>query len=210
MNDGDTPPVPPLVRAIGTRRSLRAFAPDPVPSETLAVSFEAARWAPSSGNGQPWRFVVTRRGTPAFEAVAATLRSGNAWAREAPVLMLVAAKTVHDSPGKPVRENRRALLDLGLALENLLLQASQDGLIAHPMAGFDADAAAAATGVDGPYTVAVLLALGYPGDPETLDPKVRARDARPRTRLPQSAFVFEDRWGAPASWTGEGQEGNGS
>jgi nitroreductase len=207
VSDADEPPVPPLLRAIGARRSLRAFAPDRVPSETLSALFEAARWAPSSGNGQPWRFVVTRRGTPAFEALVATLRSGNAWAREAPVLMLVAAKTVHDSPGKPVRENRRALLDLGLALENVLLQASHDGLIGHPMAGFDAEAAAAAAGVDGPYTVAVLLALGFPGDPETLDPKVRAKDARPRTRLPQSAFVFEDRWGAPASWTGERREG---
>lgn len=195
----ETPVVPALLRAIADRRSLRAFADRPIPDERLAVLFEAARWAPSSGNGQPWRFVVTRRGGEAFERLADTLRPGNAvWAPRAPVLLAAAVKTVRDDPGKPVRPNRRALFELGLALENLLLQAAHDGLLAHPMAGFDADAASDALGTPGEHQLVALVALGYPGDPGSLAPEARAKDERPRGRLPLSAFVFEDRWGEPA------------
>lgn len=191
----------PVLRAVTDRRSLRAFADRPVPDEQLAVLFEAARWAPSGGNGQPWRFVVTRRGGEAFDRLAATLRPGNAaWAPQAPVLLATAVKTVRDDPGKPVRPNRRALLELGLALENLLVQAAHDGLTAHPMAGFDAEAAAEALGVEGEHQLGVLVALGYPGDPASLEPDVRSKDERPRRRRPLSAFVFEDRWGEPAAF----------
>lgn len=200
---------PPVAAAILERRSLRAFDDAPPPDEVLKAVFEAARWAPSSGNGQPWRFVLTRRGTAAHARLAAALRSGNAWAKAAPVLVLAAVKTVHDSPGKPVRANRRALLDLGLALQNLFLQGTLAGLVTHPMAGFDADVAGDAVGVEGVHEVAVLIALGYPGDPATLEPDVRAKDERPRTRQPQGTFVFEDRWGAPAAWTGERGDGRG-
>lgn len=199
MNGG--PEAPPLVRAIADRRSVRAFADRPVPDERLAILFEAARWAPSGGNGQPWRFVVTRRGGAAFDRLAATLRPGNAaWAPRAPVLLAAAVKTVRDDPGKPVRANRRALLDLGLALENLLLQAAHDGLVAHPMAGFDAEAASAALGVPENHELGVLVALGYPGDPAALAPEVRAKDERPRRRQALGAFVFEDRFGAVAAF----------
>lgn len=196
----DLPTSPPLLTTVAARRSLRAFAPDPVPDDELALLFEAARWAPSSGNGQPWRFVVTRRGSEPHARLAATLRSGNAWATAAPLLVLAVVKTVHDSPGKPVRANRRALLDLGLAVQNLLLQATHQGLTTHPMAGFDAHEAAKAVQVDGPYEVAILLAIGYPGDPATLAPEVRAKDERARRRLAQREFVFEGVWDEPASW----------
>lgn len=196
----DVPLSPPLLQAIAARRSLRAFSDRPVSDDLLRTLFEAVRWAPSSGNGQPWRFVVTRRGSEAHERLAAALRSGNAWATRAPVLMLAAVKTVHDSPGKPVRTNRRALLDLGLGLENLLLQASAEGLIGHPMAGFDADAAGRAVGVEGEHQVAVMVALGHPGDPSTLDETARAKDQRERQRDRQDAFVFLDAWGAAAPW----------
>jgi len=199
----NVPASPPLLKAIAARRSLRAFADRPVSDDLLRILFEAVRWAPSSGNGQPWRFVVTRKGSEAHARLAATLRSGNAWATRAPVLMLAAVKTVHDSPGKPVRANRRALLDLGLGLENLLLQASAEGLVGHPMAGFDADAASLATGVEGEHQVAVMVALGYPGDPSTLDDETRAKDLRERRRDRQDAFVFLDAWGAPAPWAAQ-------
>jgi nitroreductase len=195
----DTHVVPSPLRVITERRSLRAFADRPVPDERLAVLFEAARWAPSSGNGQPWRFVVTRRGGEAFDRLASTLRPGNAvWAPHAPVLIAAGVKTVRDDPGKPVRPNRRALLELGLALENLLLQAAHDGLVAHPMAGFDAEGASEVLGTPEEHQLVVLVALGYPGDPASLAPEARAKDERPRERLPLSAFVFEDRWGEPA------------
>jgi nitroreductase len=198
----DTPTAPPLLHAIATRRSLRAFADLPVSDEQLAVLFEAARWAPSGGNGQPWRFVVTRRGDEAFDRLAATLRPGNAaWAPHAPVLIAAAAKTVWDDPGKPVRPNRRALLDLGLALENLLLQAAHDGLMAHPMAGFDVPEASSVLQIDDKHEAIVLLALGHPGNVATLPPEVRAKDERPRRRRPLSDFVYQDRWGEPAGLT---------
>ncbi len=204
MSDApDAPASPPLLQTIASRRSLRAFSDRPVSDEQLRRLFEAARWAPSSGNGQPWRFVVTRRGSEAHQRLAVTLRSGNAWATRAPVLILAAVKTVHDSPGKPVRANRRALLDLGLGLQNLLLQAAAEGLIGHPMAGFDEEEAGRAAGVEGDHRVGVLLALGHPGDPSTLDPKVRAKDERERRRVPQEAFVFLDAWGVAAPWTAD-------
>lgn len=203
----DQPHVPPLLEVIAARRSLRAFTDQAVPDEVLQVVFEAARWAPSSGNGQPWRFVVTRQGTDAFERLAMALRSGNAWAKRAPVLALAATKTMYDKPGKPPRQNRRALLELGLALENLLLQATHEGMLAHPMAGFDADAAAEATGMPDDHQVGVLVALGYPGDPATLDPETREKDERPRSRQPQADFVFEGEWRVPAGWTTRGDDG---
>lgn len=203
----DVSRTPHILPAIEARRSLRAFAPSSVPDATLARAFEAARWAPSSGNAQPWRFVLARRGGEAWTRLAATLRPGNVWAQDAPLLLLAAAKTVFDAPGKPPKPNRRALFELGLACQNLLLQATYDGLIGHPMAGFDADAAAEAVGMEGEHQPVVLLALGYPGDPGTLDPEVRAKDERPRTRLAQREFVFEDRWRVPAAWTEEGPDG---
>jgi nitroreductase len=196
----DAPDLDALIPALAARRSLRAFAPDALDDATLRRLFEAARWAPSSGNGQPWRFVLTRAGTPAFDALAATLRAGNAWAREAPVLLAAAVKTVHDAPGKPERTNRRALLDLGLALQNLLLQAAEEGLIGHPMAGFDAVDAADVVGLPDKHEVVVLVALGRPGDPAALAPEVRAKDERPRTRLPLAAIVFEGAMGRPAAF----------
>ena len=195
----DAPDLDALIPALAARRSLRAFAPDPLDDAVLRRLFEAARWAPSSGNGQPWRFVLTRSGTPAFDALAGTLRSGNAWAREAPVLLLAVVKTVHDAPGKPERPNRRALLDLGLALQNLLLQATEEGLTGHPMAGFDAVDAAAAVGLPDKHEAVVLVALGRPGEPAALAPEVRAKDERPRTRLPLASIVFEDAMDRPAA-----------
>lgn len=199
----DAPPSPPLLESIAARRSLRAFSEQPVSDELLWVLFEATRWAPSNGNAQPWRFVVARRGTAAFGRLAETLRFGNSWAKHAPILTLVAAKTVHDSPGKPVKRNRQALVDLGLGLQNLLLQAHAEGLIGHLMDGFDRDAAGEAVGIEGPHEVAAMLALGHPGDPATLDPKTRARDERARRRDPQSTFVFQDAWGDPAPWAAD-------
>lgn len=196
----DHPHVPPLLEVVAERRSLRAFDEQSVPDDVLDTVFEAARWAPSSGNGQPWRFVVTRRGTGAFDRLATSLRPGNAWAKAAPVLLLAAAKTVHDKPGKPPRPNRRALLELGLALENLLLQATHEGLLTHPMAGFEAEVASEVVGMPEDHQVGVLVAIGYPGDPGTLDPEVRAKDETPRTRRPQGEFVFEGAWGVPADW----------
>lgn len=187
-----------LLLPIAARRSLRAFDSRPVPYTLLARALEAARWAPSAGNSQPWRFVLAHRGGPAFARLTDTLRPNNAWARQAPHLLLLAAKELLEHPEKPPRPNHLTLLEVGLALENLLIQATADGLLAHPFDGFDAEAAGDAVGVPAGYRVAVLVAIGRPGDPAALDDRTREKDARPRQRLPQSEFVFEESWGRAA------------
>ncbi len=182
-----------LTPAVRDRRSRVAFAPDPLPADVERRLFDAARWAPSGGNGQPWRFVVTRRGTPGHDALAASLRPGNAWATAAPLLVATVVRTVHVHPEKPPKRNRHALLDLGLATGNLLAQATADGVVAHAMGGFDRDVAFDAIGVRAPWDVGVLVALGWPGDPDALPEEVRAKETGPRVRLPLDALVFEDR-----------------
>lgn len=206
----DATPDESLIRAVRARRSLRAFDPAPLPDAVLRRLFEAARWAPSGGNGQPWRFILARSGSEGFERLAATLRSGNAWAERAPVLVLAAVKERHDRPDKPPRPNRRALLDLGLAVENLLLQAASEGVSSHPMAGFDADEAAEVVGVPEHHRAVLMLALGLPGDPDALDPKARAKDERPRTRLPLAEIVFENVFGGATTLAADGVRGGAS
>lgn len=186
-----------LLAPIATRRSLRAFDARPVPDELLGRALDAARWAPSAGNGQPWRFVVAHRGGRLFDRLAATFRPNNAWARQAPCLLLSAAKEMHEHPEKPPKPNALALLEVGLALQNLIVQATADGLLAHPFDGFDAQAAGEAVGVPPGFRVAVLVVVGWPGDPHQLDQKTREKDARPRHRLPLEELVFEERWGQP-------------
>lgn len=116
------------------------------------------------------------------------------------MLVLAAAQLAHVHPVKPPKRNRLALLELGLALGNLLTQATAMGLTAHPMAGFDPTAAGEALDVADGYEVAVLLAIGYPGDPDDLDPEVRAKDQRPRERRPLGETVFDGSWGEPAQF----------
>jgi len=193
MTDALHPPED-LLPALRNRRSLRNFAPRPVDPDAVTRVFEAARWAPSGGNGQPWRFVLTRRGTHAYEALAGTLKPGNAWATDAPLLILAVVRSVHVHPEKPPRPNRDARLDLGLALGQAFVQASQEGLVTHAMGGFDLEEAARVMHVTAPYEVGVVFAMGYPADPATLDEARRERDAKPRTRIPLDAMLLEDRF----------------
>lgn len=183
-----------ILSCIADRRSRYAFDPTPVHETVLARAFEAARWAPSTGNGQPWRFVVTDRGSDAFERLSSTLRPRNEWAKAAPHLVLLAAAKTLVHPTKPPRPNRLALLEAGLALGNLLAQATADGLVAHPLDGFDEEAAASVVGVPSDFQVAVLLAVGRPGDPAMLDDQLRVKQERPRERVPASQFVFHGSW----------------
>jgi len=196
-NDQDamSPPID-LLPAIRSRRSGRAFAPTTVPEEIVERVFQAARWAPSGSNGQPWRFVVTHKGSEAFDRLAATLRPGNAWAKDAPILFLAVVRTVHLHPDKPPRTNHHALLDLGLALGQLCVQASADGVMTHAMGGFERERAAEAMGVVEPYEVGVVMAMGYSADPATLSEELREREERPRSRLPLEAIVHRDAFAA--------------
>jgi nitroreductase len=160
--------------------------------------FEAAEWAASCFNEQPWRFMVaTRADQPNWQKLLDCLVEANrTWAKNAPVLMLTAAKRVFTQTGKP---NYHALHDTGMALATLMLQATSMGLAAHAMAGFDHDKARAAFSIPGDYDLGAAVAIGYPGDPASLPPRLLAAEIAPRTRNLLSDFVFSSIWGQPAA-----------
>jgi nitroreductase len=156
--------------------------------------FEAARWAPSSSNQQPWSFVVATRDAPAdFERLLGTLADGNRqWARHAPVLVLSVAKLRFEMSGGP---NRHAFYDVGQAVANLTLQAASLGLVVHQMAGFDGERARELFELPEGYEPVTVFAMGYPGDAASLPKLLQRREARPRSRKRLEEFVFSGSWG---------------
>ena len=167
---------------LAARRSSRAFDSDrAVPDATLVAVLEAARWAPSANNSQPWRFGLVRRGEPAFAAVAATLAPGNqVWARSAAAFVLLAVETA-DEAGNA---RRWAVYDAGQAAAHLTVQAQAEGLMVHQMGGFDPDAAREVFALPERMTPLVVVALGF-HDPEVELPEPFAsRELAPRVRAP--------------------------
>jgi len=184
-------PIHPLLAA---RFSPRAFDPArAVTDDELIALFEAARWAPSSGNAQPWRFIVGRLGDRTHARIVETLSRGNTvWAPRAPVLLLTIAQLVRDDGSSM----RHAPYDLGQAVAHLTFQAAALGLAVHHMAGFSIEAARAAFHVpDGfePYTV---VAIGAIGDPASLPDDLRERELAVRRRRSLAETVFSGRFGA--------------
>lgn len=175
---------------LAARWSTRAIDPErPVASAQLARLLEAARWAPSSGNVQPWRYLVFDDSVPeAREQARGCLRRGNTWAHRAPILLLsVVARWWPDSTDP----NPSALHDVGAASLSLCLQAVTEGLVAHQMAGFDRELARERFAVpDGADPVA-FIAVGHPGPPDLLDDHRRKRERAPRRRrtIAETAFV---------------------
>lgn len=185
-------PVHPFIQ---NRWSPRAFADQPVEVETLLSLLEAARWAPSSGNGQPWHFIVGRQGTETHDKLVEVIKEGNLpWAAQAPVLMLTVAKTITSS-GRP---HTHAFHDVGLAVANLTFQATVLELYVHQMGGFDPEKARETFAIPDGFDPVTMLAIGYLGDPDRLDEKNRERELITRTRRPLSEFVFEGTWGQTA------------
>jgi nitroreductase len=186
----------PIHDLIRHRWSPRAFADQPVPEATLHSVLEAARWAASAANQQPWHFVVaTREDAEAHERMVSTLMEGNMrWARHAPVLILVTAR-LYEHPGREFT----SFYDAGMAVGNLVTQATALGLVTHQMGGFHADKAREAFAIPVGYEPITVIALGYPGDHETLPEDLRERERAPRSRKPQQEFVFGGRWGRPFS-----------
>lgn len=178
---------------IAGRWSPRSFADEPVEEETLARLFEAARWAPSSWNDQPWSYVLARRSDPDwFDALGGLLSSGNSWALEAPVLALSVVRTRLRRDDRP---NRHAWHDVGAASENLFLQAFDEGLVMHEMAGFDREAARDLLGLPEEEEPCAMIAIGHPGR-EAL--RRAGEGGADRSRRPLEAFVFEGGWDEPA------------
>ena len=185
-----------ILDVIRERWSPRAYDTSrAIPPEELWRLFEAARWAPSSRNEQPWRFIVVdKQAHPQVHAaIVETMTRGNqAWAPMAPVLILAAAKLTVGTSGE---SNRHAMYDTGQAVAYLTLQAQSQGLALRQMEGFDRVAAAQVCAVPADYDLAVLLALGYPGSPDTLpNEKQRELEVTPRARRAAADFVFAGTW----------------
>lgn len=174
------------------RRSTRAFQTRPVEREKLQRLFEAARWAPSSSNEQPWRFIVATQDRPEeFSALLSTLGEGNrVWAQYAPVLVISVAKKLKGDG----RDNRHAFYDVGQAVTSLILQAVEEGLLARQLGGFSPDKAREALNIPEGYEAVSVIALGYPGDPASLPEEVLVKEKTPRTRKPLSEIVFGGAW----------------
>jgi nitroreductase len=178
------------------RWSPRSFTDREVSPSLLHKVFEAARWAASSFNEQPWRFLLGRRGDSAYQKIFESLGEYNQkWAKTAPVLILGAAKTKFSHNGA---ENRVALYDLGAAASYMALQAAALGLATHQMAGFDAQKAKKLLGIPEEYIMGAAITLGYQGEPTALDDETLIeREITARTRKPLGEFVFKE-WGESA------------
>ncbi len=183
----------PIHDLLRQRWSPLAFSERMVEPEKLCSVLEAARWAASSYNEQPWSFIVATSDNQAeFERLLGCLAEGNQeWARNTPVLMISVAKLYFERNGV---ENRHAFHDVGAAVTELAIQATGLGLFIHQMAGFDVPKAKEVYGIAEGYEPVAAIALGYIGNPETLSERLLQREQAPRTRKPLEQFVFSGSW----------------
>lgn len=183
----------PIHDLIGKRWSPRAFSDRRVEPEKLLQMLEAARWAASCFNEQPWSFFVAmKEDAPAFDRLLDCLTEKNrSWAGRAPVLMLSVAKLHFEKSGKA---NRHALHDVGMAVGNLVVQAAALDLYVHQMAGFQTDRARETFGIPAGHEPVAMIAVGYLGNSSELPEEFREREAAARARNPLESFVFSGGW----------------
>jgi nitroreductase len=188
----------PINDTLANRWSGRAYdASKAVSQEQIITLLEAARWAPSCFGDQPWRFIVWDKNTDtvAWQKAFDCLVPGNqAWVQNAPVLLLTIADSLFNHNLKP---NRWAQYDTGAAAENLCLQASAMGLMAHQMGGFDAAKAREAFAIPEQYTPMAMMSVGYPADIATLSGEMLERETAPRARRELGELFFNGTWGKP-------------
>lgn len=184
----------PIHELIAERWSPYCYQPRSVEPEKLATCLEAASWAASSYNEQPWTFILaTRDDHPEFSRLLGCLLEANqSWAQHAGVLMLGVVSTAFSRNGKP---NRVAQHDLGLAAGNLSLQATALGLSVHQMAGVDLEKARQVYSIPVTHVPVTAIAIGYAADPQTSDPELAKRDLAPRNRKSLDEFVYTGQWG---------------
>jgi len=189
-------PAHPIQELIATRWSPYAFTDRPVSAADLRSLFEAARWAASSYNEQPWSYIVaTKENAKEFEQLLSCLVEGNqVWAKAAPVLAIGCTSLRFKMNGQP---NAAAVHDLGLAGATLTLEATARGLAVHQMIGIVPARVTALYGVPEGVQPTTGIAIGYSADPSTLPEAIRPRDLAPRARKPQAEFVFAGKWGTP-------------
>jgi nitroreductase len=182
----------PVHELIRHRWSPRAYSDRPVERRLLAQLFEAARWAPSSGNEQPWSFIFGEKGSEGYRRIFDVLVPANQeWVKSVPVLAIGLARRLSTNGA----ENRFAMYDLGQAVSLLIVEATALGLVVHQMAGFDKEKAGQNLSVPDAYEIASVIAIGYQGDPAQLSDKLKSRELAPRMRKPLSEFVFERTFG---------------
>jgi len=179
---------------ISSRKSIRAFENRSLNESDLLRLFEAARWAPSSRNEQPWRFISARKeDKTSFEKMMTSLNENNrSWARHASALILVLSKTTFTETDTP---NAHARYDTGMAVANLTFQATALNISTHQLGGFDAAMAAELFHVPHGFEPVVLIALGYQGNPESLPEPFRAREGMPRKRKTLEELHFTKQFG---------------
>lgn len=181
-----------IIDEIFKRRAKRALAPNKtVEAAKLDAIIEAASLAPSCFNNQPWRFVVVQE-KGRLKALSECLAAGNDWARKAGAIAAVTGRYDLDCRLDDARDY--ALFDVGLAVQNCLLQAVREGLVAHPIAGFDAVKAKKLLGIPSDYILITLVIIGYPGDPNNLNEKHRTLESSARKRHARERFCFYNTW----------------
>jgi nitroreductase len=189
----------PVHEFIVKRWSPRAFSDKPVSPDVLRSLFEAARWAASSYNDQPWAYIVATKDNEKEHAkmLSVLVNTNAAWAKRAPVLAISVARRYFNHNGTP---NPVALHDLGAANAQLTMEATSRGLLVHQMAGFHHYKAREVFGIPDGWDPVSAIAIGYPGDPDTLAEQIRKSELAARTRKPLSEFVMASHWGHTASF----------
>jgi nitroreductase len=197
MADKTATPDHPILDVLKKRWSPYIFADKPVSATDLQSLFEAARWAPSSYNEQPWSYIVATKDDPEqFAKVLSCLVEGNqAWAKDVPVLALGVITNSFKLNGKP---NKAAQHDLGLASSDLVTEATSRGLYVHQMIGILPDKARAAFQIPEGSEALTGIAIGYAGDSSKSPEALRQRDEAARKRKPLAEFVFAGKWGSAA------------
>lgn len=179
---------------ITERKSIRAFSAKEIADDVFIRLFEAARWAPSSMNDQPWRFIAARKNDSSsdFNKLADCLNDSNkAWAKNGAALALIIAKK-HHSNGY---ENKYSWHDVGLAIGNLSLQAMAEGLYMHQMGGFKADLAKTTFEIPDEFDPVSIIVFGYKGDPNELPERLKELESKLRERKKLSELVFSGQFG---------------
>ncbi|HEY3864155.1 MAG TPA: nitroreductase family protein [Verrucomicrobiae bacterium] len=194
MNDKKAATDHPIQQLLADRWSPYSFDSRPVPEADLRSLFEAARWAASSYNEQPWSYIIATSGNRAeFDRLLSCLVEPNqAWAKAAPVLALGVYNSKFAKNGS---DNRVAAHDLGLASANLVIEATARGLRVHQMAGILPDKAREIYGIPEHNHAWTALAIGYEGDVSKLPDALKERDLARRPRKPLKEFVFTGKWG---------------
>jgi len=184
--------VVPIMKEMAQRWSTRAFDPQVgITKEQKLALAEAARWAPSGYNDQPWRFLFVDRDDPARKRVESTLMAGNEWVKSAALIVIVVCRPFFQRNGKP---NGNALFECGLATENMVLQAVSLGLAAHILGGFKAGELKKVLALPSDYLIPVLVAIGQRSEAAaaTLPPKQKQQETAPRERIPLEQIVSLD------------------